>query len=70
MNNVMSKGVILGFYDKYGEYEEIHLDEGKEYEITIKAKFEGAENLDLSFVGDLSNMVISADDIINIEEVE
>lgn len=79
MNNVMSKDVILGFYDKYGEYEEIHLngeykeihlEEGKEYEITIKAKFEDADNLDLSFVSDLSNMVINADDIINIEEVE
>lgn len=68
MNNVISKGVILGFYDKYGEYEEILLGEGKEYEITIKAKFENADNLDLSFVSDLSNMVISADDIINIEE--
>lgn len=68
MNNVMSKDVILGFYDKYGEYEETHLEEGKEYEITIKAKFESADNLDLSFVSDLSNVVISADDILNIEE--
>ena len=68
MNNVMSKDVILGFYDKCGEYEKIHLEEGKDYEITIKAKFESADNLDLSFVSDLSNVVISADDILNIEE--
>lgn len=70
MNIVLSKDVILGFYDKCGEYGEIHLEEGKEYEITIKAKFEDADNLDLSFVSDLSNMVINADDILNIEEVE
>nr|DAM42344.1 MAG TPA: hypothetical protein [Bacteriophage sp.] len=68
MNNVISKGVILGFYDKCGEYEKIHLEEGKDYEITIKATFADADNLDLSFVSDLSDMVINVDDIINIEE--
>lgn len=66
----MSKDVILGFYDKCGEYGEMHLEKGKEYEITIKAKFEDADNLDLSFISNLSNVVISADDILNIKEVE
>ncbi len=67
MKNIMSKDVILGFDDEDRDYEEVHLKEGREYEITIKAKFENANNLNLTFVSDLSNIVVSIDDIINIE---
>ena len=67
MKNIMSKDVILGFDDEDRDYEEVHLKEGREYEITIKAKFENADNLNLTFVSDLSNIVVNIDDIINIE---
>jgi len=67
MNNIMSKDVILGVEDREGEYEESHLKEGKEIEITIKAKFESSDNLNLIFVTDSSNIVINIDDIVYIE---
>lgn len=67
MKNIMSKDVILGFDDEDRDYEEVHLKEGREYEITIKAKFENTDNLNLTFVSDLSNIVVNIDDIINIE---
>lgn len=67
MKNIMSKNVILEFDDEDKDYEEVHLKEGREYEITIKAKFENANNLNLTFVSDLSNIVVNIDDIINIE---
>ena len=67
MKNIMSKDVILEFDDEDKDYEEVHLKEGREYEITIKAKFENANNLNLTFVSDLSNIVVNINDIINIE---
>ena len=67
MKNIMSKDVILGFDDEDKDYEEIRLKEGREYEITIKAKFENVNNLDLTFVSDSSNIVVNINDIINIE---
>ena len=67
MKNIMSKDVILEFDDEDKDYEEVHLKEGREYEITIKAKFENTNNLNLTFVSDLSNIVVNIDDIINIE---
>ena len=68
MKNIMSKDVILEFDDEDKDYEEVHLKEGREYEITIKAKFENVNNLDLTFVSNSSkNIVVNIDDIINIE---
>ena len=67
MKNIMSEDVILGFDDEDRDYEEVRLKKGREYEITIKAKFENADNLNLSFTSDSSNIVINIDDIINIE---
>lgn len=67
MKNIMSKDVILEFDDEDKDYEEVHLKEGREYEITIKAKFENANNLNLTFISNLSNIVVNIDDIINIE---
>ena len=67
MKNIISKDIILEFDDEDKDYEELHLKEGREYEITIKAKFKNANNLNLTFVSDLSNIVVNIDDIINIE---
>lgn len=72
MNNVMSEDVILKLYDKNRDCKEIHLKEGKEYELTIRAMYYGLDDLDLglSFISELSGITINVDDIINIEEVE
>ena len=70
MNNVMSKDVILNLYGKNGDCKEIRLKEGKEYELTIRAAYCDSDDLDLSFISEFSGITISADDIINIEEVE
>lgn len=70
MNNVMSEDVILKLYDKNGDCKEIHLKEGKEYELTITATYYDSDDLVLSFVNELSDVIVSVDDIINIEEVE
>lgn len=72
MNNVMSEDVILKLYGKNEDCKEIHLKEGKEYELTIRAMYYGLDDLDLglSFISELSGITINVDDIINIEEVE
>ena len=70
MNNVMGKDIILNLYDKNGDCKEIHLKEGKEYELTIRAAYYDLDDLDLSFISEFSGFTISADDIVNIEEVE
>lgn len=68
MNNIMSEDVILGFDDEDRDYEEIRLKKGREYEITIKVKFESSDNLNLLFTSNSSkNIVVNIDDIINIE---
>lgn len=68
MNNVMSEDVILKLYDKNEDCKEIHLKKGKEYELTIKATYYDSDDLVLSFVNELSDVIVSVDDIINIEE--
>lgn len=70
MNNVMSKDVILNFYDKNGDCKEIRLKEGKEYELTIRATYCVSDDLDLSFISEFSGIIVSADDILNIKEVK
>lgn len=68
MNNIMSEDVILGFDDEDRDYEEIRLKKGREYEITIKVKFESSDNLNLLFTSNSSkNIVVNIDDVINIE---
>ena len=66
----MSEDVILKLYDKNLDCKEIHLKEGKEYELTIRAAYCDSDDLDLSFISEFSGITSSADDIINIEEVE
>lgn len=70
MNNVMSEDVILKLYGKNEDCKEIHLKEGKGYELTVRARYYGLDDLVLSFANELSDIIVSADDIINIEEVE
>ena len=66
----MSEDVILKLYDKNGDCKEIRLEQGKEYELTIRARYYGLDDLVLSFAKELSDIIVSVDDIINIEEVE
>lgn len=68
MNDVMTQDVILKLYDKNGDCKEVHLREGKEYELTIRATYYDSDDLVLSFVNELSDIIVSVDDIINIEE--
>lgn len=70
MNIVINKDAILKLYDRNGDCKEVHLKEGKEYELTIRAAYCDSDDLDLSFISEFSGITISADDIINIEEVE
>lgn len=49
---------------------DINLEQGKEYELTIRATYYDSDDLVLSFVNELSDIIVSADDILNIEEVE
>ena len=68
MNNVISKDVFLKLYDKNGDCKEIRLEQWKEYELTIRATYYDSDDLVLSFVNELSDIIVSVDDIINIEE--
>lgn len=70
MNNVMSEDVILNLYDKNGDCKEIRLEQGKEYKLTIMATYYDSDDSVLSFVNELSDVIVSVDDIVNIEEVE
>ena len=65
----MAECVEVKIY-KDGDCKEICLEQGKEYELTIKATYYDSDDLDLSFISEFSGITISADDIINIEEVE
>lgn len=68
MNNVMREDVILNLYGKNGDRKEIRLEQGKEYELTIRATYYDSDDLVLSFVNELSDIIVSVDDVINIEE--
>lgn len=65
----MAECVEVKIY-KDGGCKEVQLEQGKEYELTITATYYDSDDLVLSFVNELSDIIVSADDIINIEEVE
>lgn len=68
MNTIVSNKIILGFFDRYGNYEEQTVEKDKEYAITIKAKFEEINDDKLTFCGDASDFTVHKDDILHIGE--
>ena len=65
----MAECVEVKIY-KDGDCKEVQLEQGKEYELTIRATYYDSDDLVLSFVNELSDIIVSADDILNIEEIE
>lgn len=65
---MIQDGFMGDFYLGCPKCKEIRLEQGKEYELTIRATYYDSDDLVLSFVNELSDIIVSVDDIINIEE--
>lgn len=67
---IITNECLMGYFPD-GDYDEIDLISDKEYEITLRVKFKGAENSDVIFeiVDDGSEIRVDSEEIIKIKPV-
>ena len=67
---IITNECLMGCFPD-GDYDEIDLISDKEYEITLRVKFKGAENSDVIFeiVDDGSEIRVDSEEIIKIKPV-